>query len=217
MRRPGAWKLSGLVAARCDASPRMMAAWPWPVVRRTIIRLATWLELAGGLGIADVHGTAVLCSSPPRLRDRVRLVLVMGAVVLVGAAGAMAILIVWWPLLVVAAAAWLVVMAPASLLAWRCREPERRLRSARPVGGWCIRNFAADTGHRGAGRNLLAAVCAKADDDGRVLYLDTSAPQLVGYYRQFGFAVVASEALRSGHHVWTVFRLVRPAAPAPQH
>ena len=221
VERPGpvgvrrAWQLSGLVARRCHDGARQQATWRWPVVRQAIIRLAVALELAGGLGVADADGRAVACLAPPRMSDRPRLVMVVVGVVIVGA-GAAVVLMVWWPLFVVMAAAWALIVVPAGVVAWRCRAGERRLGEHRPPGGWGVRNFAADARHRGAGRALLTSVCADADRQGRVLYLDTTAARLVDYYRGFGFEVVASEEMRSGRTAWTVFRMVRPAqAPPP--
>ena len=211
-----AWRLSGLVARRCADSPRQLATWRWATVRRGVIRMAVLLEWAGGLQVADASGHACVSVGPPRLFDAPRLAAVVGAVTVVGGAVGFLVLAMWWPALVLVGAVWAVVVVPAGVVAWRCRDADRRLRQHRLADGWSVRAFAADPRHPGAGRALLASVCAEADAHGRVLNLETTAARLVDYYYcQVGFELVASEDLRAGPTRWTVFHMVRQPFPAP--
>lgn len=79
----------------------------------------------------------------------------------------------------------------------------------KPATGWYLHNFVGDQRQPGAGRKLLAAICADADRRSRTLYLDTSVPQLVDYYLEFGFEVVAEAPMAARGRAWTVFRMVR--------
>jgi hypothetical protein len=75
-----------------------------------------------------------------------------------------------------------------------------------------VRNFAGDENHRGAGRELLGAVCAEADGAGRVLYLDTVAERLVEYYGEFGFEERAVADLARGRGGLRLHRMIRDPA-----
>lgn len=204
-----AWRLSGLVAARCADSERLRACWAATGVRRTACRLAAWLELAGGLGVAGEDDHAVLCLSPPRRRDRARLFGLVAATALVVVACFIVGIVVWWPLAIPAVVLWAMVMVPAVPFSWRCRPGDRVLRAVRPPHGWYLHSFASAPLHPGAGRALLAVVCAEADRRGRVLYLDTSAERLVEYYREFGFDVAAEASMAVRGAAWTVRRMSR--------
>ena len=212
MSEHGAWRLSGLVADRCSDTVRRPACWPGAAVRRPVCRAAAWLELAGGLGVSGAGGSAVLSLAPPRLRDKARVLAVVSAAV-AAAVGAIGVgLALWWPVTLPALAVWTAVMVPAVLVSWRCRAGDRRLREARPVGGWYVHNFAGDPRRPGAGRSLLGDVCAEADRQGRVLYLDTTVDRLVEYYRQLDFEVAASVPMAARGLSWTAFRMVRQPA-----
>lgn len=211
MKANGAWRLSGLVAERCSGSERLRACWSRARVRRTICRLAAWLELAGGFGVVGEGGHAVVCLTPPRYRDKLRFLGVAGAMVLAVSACLVVGIRLWWPLAIPAVVLWAMVMVPAMAFSWQCRAAGRALREVRPAGAWSLRNFAGDPRYPGAGRALLVAVCAEADRRGQVMYLDTSVRHLVDYYREFGFEV-AVEAAMPADATWTVSRMIRPAA-----
>lgn len=209
MTENSAWRLSGLVADRCCDSVRLRACWPAKAVRRRVCRAAAWLELAGGLGVSGVGASAVLSLAPPRLRDKARVLAVVSAAV-AATVGAIGIgLALWWPVTLPVLVVWAAVMVPGVPFSWHCRAADRRLRQARPPGGWYVHNFAADARRPGAGRTLLGDVCAQADRQGRVLYLDTSVDRLVEYYRGFGFEVAAQVAMAARGLSWTAFRMVR--------
>lgn len=209
------WRLSALVASRCDDSERLRACWPRPRLRRAVCRFAVLLELTAGLGVAGEGGHAVLCLTPPRRVGTARLVAVVGAVALATAVALGTVMVLWWPLGLAALASWALVLVPALRSAWRWRGVDRRLRASRPEGGWHLHNFAGDSRYRGAGAQLLWAVCAEADRRGRTLYLDTSVRQLIDYYRGFGFETAAEEAMAARGETWAVFRMVRLPAQAP--
>lgn len=59
------------------------------------------------------------------------------------------------------------------------------------------------------GALLLDRVCAEADARNRVLYLETSAPELVTYYKRSGFEEELSEDLAWGTTRITVTLMVR--------
>lgn len=217
LRGPGgAWPLSALVASRNADSDRLRACWPWSRVRRAVCRLAAWLELVGGLGVADPGGHAVLLMTSPRWRDRGRLVVVVGAVSLVVAVLVGIAALVWWPLLLPVGVAWMVVTVPALQMSRRCRLADRQLNAVRPRDGWYLHSFAGDRGSPGAGRELLRAVCVTADREGQVLYLDTSSGRLVDYYRQAGFEMAAEAAMVVGARTWKATRMVRRPKPNVQ-
>lgn len=193
MSRRGAWALSGLVAECCGDG------------RRAVVRASAWLELVAGLGQVDSAGEAVLCLVPAR--PPLRLVAVMGAVAVLVAVALVALSSLWWPTTVVLLSAAGVVGGAGALSLWRSRQARRRLRQALPAGAWCLRNFAS--ARPGAGRALLHQVCAEADREVRVIYLDTAAPQLVEYYARSGFEVAATELVcRRGRRV-RLYRMVR--------
>lgn len=207
-----AWRLSKLVADRCSDSVRLRACWPAAAVRRRVCRAAAWLELAGGLGVTGAGGSAVLSLAPPRLRDKAGVAAVVSATV-AASVGAIGVgLALWWPVTLPVLAVWTAVMVPAVPVSWRCRAADRRLRQARPVGGWYVHNFAGDARRPGAGRSLLGDVCAQADSQGRVLYLDTSVDRLVEYYRQLDFEVAAAVPMAARGLSWTTYRMVRQPA-----
>lgn len=213
VRMRDARRLSGLVVARCGDSPRLRACWPWAPLRRGVCRLAVWLELVGGLGVAGTGQRAVLCLTPPRRRDKARLFGVVGAVGLAGGGVVVVGAVTWWPLVVPAGAMWAVVMLCTLRCWWRFREGESALGRVRPSGGWSLHNFAGDPRYPGAGRELLEAVCHQADALGRVLYLDATAARLVAYYRSFGFEERAHVRLPTVPPL-TVHRMIRePVSP----
>ncbi len=158
-----------------------------------------------GLGRANPGGEAVLCLVPRR--PPLRLVAVMGAVAILLAVAIVALGLLWWPAAVVLLSAAAMAGGAGALSLWRCRKARQRLRQARPAGAWCLRNFAS--ARPGAGRALLHEVCAEADRQSRVVYLDTAAAQLVEYYARSGFEVVATEVVCRGGRDVRLYRMVR--------
>ncbi len=205
------WALSAVVADRSGESARLCAAWPRARLRRATTGASTWLKLAGGLGRANDDGSAVLCLTPPTWRGRARCIAVA---VVVAVALVPVVLVVserWAWLAGGAILATLVAIVPAARVAWSSRKADGRLRAERPAGGWHLCDFARSReAPEGMGAVLLERVCAEADAHERVLYLETSAKDLVTYYEEFGFKVEASEAMAWGETRTTVSLMVRP-------
>ena len=60
---------------------------------------------------------------------------------------------------------------------------------------------------RGQGAALLTPMLERADAEGVPVYLETSRPDNLGYYRRFGFAVHGELTLPAGApHLWTMLR-----------
>ena len=68
--------------------------------------------------------------------------------------------------------------------------------------------LAADPAHQrtGVGGRLLGAVIADADAAGAPVYLETTRPENVVYYRGFGFEVIGEDALARGARAWFMWR-----------
>lgn len=204
------WRVGSGLVTMCDDSPRMRAAWPWPRVRRAVLRGSAWLELAGGVGEVDDAGTAVVCLQPPRVRDAPRMIGAVGGFMVVLVVVASTLDAIWPPLL------WLCALALAALCGrvgwntWTERAVRRRLDEAKPPDAWYLHNFARHPDHKGAGWVLLARVLDRADARGCTIYLDTVVPRLVEFYAAAGFEVVAAvPATYAGENV-VVTRMVRP-------
>ncbi len=202
------WALSILVAERCGDHARLQACFRRRRVRTGLVAAGVWLELAGGLGRVEERGRAVLCLNPPR--PPARFVAVVVAAELAGIVPLVVLGTLWWPLAAAVILGVLAALMPALRLRWACGSGNRRLREAKPPGGWQVRNFAGDPAHPGAGAALLKQVCAEADDERRVLYLDTTPARLVEYYEDFDFEPRAMVAMGWGPGPATVTRMVRP-------
>jgi hypothetical protein len=202
------WAMSALVAERCGDHPRLQACFRRRRVRTAMVAAGVWLELAGGLGRIEARGRAVLCLNPPR--TPARFVAVVVAAELAAIVPLVVLAALWWPLAAGVMLGVLAALTPALRLRWACRSGDRRLRKAKPPGGWQVRNFAGDPAHPGAGAALLEEVCAEADDARRVLWLDTTPERLVEYYERFHFEPRAKVAMAWGPGPATLTRMVRP-------
>ncbi len=204
------WRVGSGLATVCEDDPRMCSAWPWPRVRRAVLRACTWLELAAGVGEVDEAGMAVLCLQPPRLRDAPRLVVAFAGFMAAGIVLASVLDAIWSPLLWFYGLALVALCARVGLNRWRDRAVRRALDEAEPADAWYLHNFARHPEHRGAGWALLAQVLARADCQEWTIYLDTVVPDLVEYYARAGFEVAAIvPAAYEGKDV-VVTRMVRP-------
>lgn len=168
--------------------------------------------VAGGMGYVDEAGTAVLCLSPPRLRDAPRALATLGAFMAGGAVAGSILHAVWPPLLWLFVAALGALSARAGFNHWRDRAVRKALDEAKPAGAWYLHNFAADAGHKGAGWALLVQVLDRSDREQRTLYLDTVASPLVAYYERAGFAVVVEVGATYAGEDLVVTRMVRRPA-----
>ncbi|MCY4449859.1 MAG: GNAT family N-acetyltransferase [Chloroflexi bacterium] len=61
----------------------------------------------------------------------------------------------------------------------------------------------------GLGSALLNRMLARVDEDALPAFLDTSAPDNLGYYERFGFRVTAESTLPNGIPLWGMTRLPR--------
>ena len=91
----------------------------------------------------------------------------------------------------------MVATVPGFVAMFRLLRQNRAVQRRHRPGAAVITNFASR--RPGAGRPLLANLCAVADADDRWLCLDTAA-ELVGYYVDFGFVERPDSAL--GHRVY---------------
>jgi ribosomal protein S18 acetylase RimI-like enzyme len=62
----------------------------------------------------------------------------------------------------------------------------------------------------GVGRALMARVIADADDAGVPVYLETTNPDNLPYYRSHGFAEIGRESLPRGAPLWLMLRPTEP-------
>ncbi len=62
----------------------------------------------------------------------------------------------------------------------------------------------------GLGTALLDRMLARVDSDGLPAFVDTSAPDNLGYYERFGFQVTAEATLPNGIPLWGMTRQPRP-------
>ena len=60
------------------------------------------------------------------------------------------------------------------------------------------------------GSALIDHMLARIDDDGLPAFLDTSAPDNLGYYERFGFRVTAESTLPNGTPLWGMTRQPGP-------
>lgn len=205
--------LIALVVARCGHAPQPLASLP-PVLRPAALRFSTWLELVSGHGRVGHGGDAVLCLRPPRPSPRllaVGLVALVGPFVVLVALASMSLLLAV-ALATVMLGGGLAVLVGVALTLARSRAARSQLRRARPASGWYLHSFAS--ARPGAGRVLLERVCAEADAAGRVLYLDTSAPELIDYYEESGFTPAVTVVVGRAPASEKVTRMARPVGGA---
>ena len=62
----------------------------------------------------------------------------------------------------------------------------------------------------GLGTALLDLMLERIDEDALPSFLDTSAPDNLGYYERFGFRVTAESKLPNGIPLWGMTRQPRP-------
>ena len=62
---------------------------------------------------------------------------------------------------------------------------------------------------KGVGRRLLGALCARADAEGRALYLETQTSRNVAWYEGYGFSVLKSLGSADSMQVWEMARAAR--------
>ncbi|MCY4581497.1 MAG: GNAT family N-acetyltransferase [Chloroflexi bacterium] len=96
------------------------------------------------------------------------------------------------------------------LPAWRRR---RSLGSAlatleSPPSCWYLNAIGVDPSAQrgGLGSGLINRMLARADDDALPAFLDTSAPDNLGYYERFGFRVTEESTLPNGIPLWGMTR-----------
>ena len=63
---------------------------------------------------------------------------------------------------------------------------------------------------KGAGSALISHMLTRIDADALPAFLDTSAPDNLGYYERFGFLVSAESTLPNGIPLWGMTRLPKP-------
>ena len=98
--------------------------------------------------------------------------------------------------------------------AWRRRRALRPvLASVRPpYPCWYLNGIGVDpSGQRtGLGSALINHMLRRIDDEGLPAFLNTSAPDNLGYYERFGFRVTAESTLPNGIPLWGMTRLPEP-------
>ena len=62
---------------------------------------------------------------------------------------------------------------------------------------------------KGVGGMLLAALCDRADAEGRALYLETQTSRNVAWYEGYGFSVLKSLGSADSMQVWEMARAAR--------
>jgi ribosomal protein S18 acetylase RimI-like enzyme len=84
-------------------------------------------------------------------------------------------------------------------------ELERRRPPARH---WYLAAVSTERGRRGEGRgrDVLAPVLARCEQEGRLAYLETSEPRSIAFYERLGFEVWSRFELTAGPTVWTMGR-----------
>ncbi len=87
---------------------------------------------------------------------------------------------------------------------------------AAPDGHWYLLLLGVEphTQGQGLGARLMAPMIAEADRDGRAVYLETSTPSNLPYYRRHGFEVVGERAVPGAHRYWGMARPPQPHASA---
>lgn len=66
----------------------------------------------------------------------------------------------------------------------------------------------------GVGSALINHMLTRVDDDALPAFLDTSAPDNLGYYERFGFLVTVESTLPNGIPLWGMTRPPAPRASA---
>ncbi len=81
-------------------------------------------------------------------------------------------------------------------------------REAAPPGHWYLLLLGVEPEAQGTGlgARLMAPVIAEADRAGRAVYLETSTPSNLPYYRRHGFEVVGERRVPGGHGYWGMAR-----------
>ena len=94
--------------------------------------------------------------------------------------------------------------------AWRRRQALGPLLAALKWPGpcWCLNGIGVDPSvqRTGLGSALINHMLPRIDDDALPAFLDTSAPDNLGYYKQFGFRVTAESTLPNGTPLWGMTR-----------
>ena len=80
--------------------------------------------------------------------------------------------------------------------------------AAAPPGHWylLLLGVEPDAQGTGLGRALMAPLLAEADAAGRAVYLETSTPSNLPYYRRHGFEVVGERQVPGAHRYWGMAR-----------
>ena len=81
-----------------------------------------------------------------------------------------------------------------------------------PQPCWYLNAIGVDPSEQrtGLGTALLRPMLVRIDEDGLPSFLDTSAPDNLGYYERFGFRVMAESKLPNGIPLWGMTRPPRP-------
>ena len=94
--------------------------------------------------------------------------------------------------------------------AWRRRQALGPLLAALKWPGpcWCLNGIGVDPSvqRTGLGSALINHMLPHIDDDALPAFLDTSAPDNLGYYKRFGFRVTAESTLPNGAPLWGMTR-----------
>ncbi|WP_420456065.1 GNAT family N-acetyltransferase [Rubrivirga sp.] len=81
-------------------------------------------------------------------------------------------------------------------------------REAAPPGHWYLLLLGVEPEAQGTGlgARLMAPMIAEANREGRAVYLETSTPSNLPYYRGHGFEVVGERRVPGGHGYWGMAR-----------
>ena len=94
--------------------------------------------------------------------------------------------------------------------AWRRRQALGPLLAALKWPGpcWHLNGIGVDPSAQrtGLGSALINHMLPRIDDDALPAFLDTSAPDNLGYYKRFGFRVTAESTLPNGTPLWGMTR-----------
>lgn len=171
-RQPSLVQLSGVVVEAFDRVEHFSRA------RRAALRAGTAVALLAYERRVHESGQAVCLLGLRWLRVIGGVGALMLATVLAGAVSPDAAV----ALLIVVAG----VLLPLGVAGARALPAQARLAHKTPRGRHKHVYSLAST-KRGAGRELMLAVCREADADGWSLVLDAGSEKLVGYYETFGF------------------------------
>ena len=169
-----------------DAQRQEKLRWYWAAIIRACIRSGGVVQVAHEERAGSVLGAAIW-DSPEQGPHSLPTLLWSG---------------LWAAPFRLGVSAWLRRRALGSVLA--------ALESPHPC--WYLNAVGVDASAQrgGLGSALIKHMLERIDDDALPAFLDTSAPDNLGYYEQFGFRVTAESRLPNGIPLWGMTRQPKP-------